>query len=115
MTSPTAEHTCAVWYWRYFNMYYELFQSEREAARFAVDLENDGEGDVSGVQFSDGRAVARNEWELFLQIDKEEDIRIMREIQQRLKAPSPPKRAIRDPFNNREIKIKITEPEWLGR
>lgn len=108
-------YTCAVWYWRHHCLRYELFETEKGAARFAAGLEDDGEGVVSGVQFSDGRTIEPHEWELLAQVNEENYARAIEEARQRLAAPAPLTRTVRDPFHDRKVKIKITEPEWLGR
>lgn len=109
----TDEYTCAVWYMRYFNAYYELCDTEEEAARYAVFLRDDGGGSVMGVQFADGRTIPRSEWALMDEV--EEQMHAEEAAQAAQQPPARPVRTVRDPFQGEPVAVEVDEPAWLGR
>jgi hypothetical protein len=114
MTQPD-EQECAVWYWQHYAPCYELFDNEREAAGFAANLENSGDGSVAGIQFSDGRTIERDRWGAY----RAEQVRLTaqweRDRRERANTPPPPTRKIRHPFDGSPMTIEAGEPAWLGR
>jgi hypothetical protein len=113
MTGP--EHTCALWFSRYYNIDYQLFATEEEAARFSVHMHEDAQGVTLGVQFADGRTVKVEDWAFRDEVEQ----RMWREGTERAarQAALPPRpfRKAHDPFAGEPIEIELSEPAWLGR
>jgi hypothetical protein len=108
---------CAVWYYRYHVLEYELCADEDEAVRFASGMSDAGTGAVIGVQFADGRTIKEGDWSA-LRAYEEEQWRRYEERARAAAANPPPKRTTRtitDPFDERKIIIDAAEPDWLGR
>lgn len=103
---------CAVWYMRYGSVGYELCDDEREAAGFAYELEDSGNGSVTGVQFADGRVVKRDDWQALASYEEE----LERSASERAAnaPPPPPTRNIRDPFYGQSVSADVDDPDWLG-
>lgn len=100
----------ALWYWRYYSMRYDIWDSEEEAAGIGAAMEADGGGVVAGVQFPDGRLIRAGEWNAL------EAARQRRERAERGYVPPelPPQRKIKAPFDGGMIDIDAGEPSWLG-
>ena len=99
----------ALWYLRYRQASYALWDDEEEAAGVGAAMEADGGAVVTGVQFADGRAVPRNNWTAFAAARQR-----LLEVEE---APLPP-RAVRrrlDPFSGDMVEVDACDPEWLGR
>jgi hypothetical protein len=107
---------CALWYWSHGSIQYQLYNTEQEAARGAVYMADDGDhGFPAGIQRQDGTWTALDDWEAYeTERDRIND-EVWRRIREEDKKPKPPTRKIRPPFNDREITIYATEPDWLGR
>jgi len=109
---------CAVWYWRYHSVYVELFASEASAISFAIGMADIGEGSVSGVQYSDGRFVERDDWSaLKAEQDRQyEQWRREFEEERRNPKPAPPMRTVVPPFDARgqTAQVDPDAPAWLG-
>lgn len=103
----------ALWYSRYMSPGYELCDSEEEAAGLAWGMEDSGGAAVLGVQFSDGRTIERENWPA-LEAVQERFEQAEREARDKLRPPVP-EREVLDPFRGRALKIRASEPEWLGR
>ena len=109
-----ARYAMALWWMRYNSPDYELYETEREAADFGSYLEDEGDGVVLGVQFADGRTIARAGWREYREARarrRDEDAR--RRAQEATRAPVPMREA-RDPFTGTAVKIEVSEPSWLG-
>ena len=68
--------TCAVWYSMHFCPYVEICEDELEAVRFAEGMLEAGTGYPVGVQYADGRCLAKEEWEqslVYLTYQAEQD------------------------------------------
>jgi hypothetical protein len=108
MGKPT--YTCAVWYLDdhgYLN--YDLFESEDSAANCAVEY--DGDGTVLGIQWSDGTAIPRGQWQAFTDAKHRERERWEQERNNQRPRVT---RLVSDPFKGSVIAIEVDEPEWLG-
>ena len=105
----------ALWYWRYHQIYYDIWDSEEEAAGIAAAMSDDGTGSPAGIQFPDGRIIARDEWSAFAEAEERRD-RAGAEARAAAKQAKPrPKRRITAPFTDgRQIEIDVGEPTWLG-
>lgn len=105
---------CALWYMRYFQVYYDLCESEEEAATNAVAMQDAGSGSVLGVQFPDGRTVKREDWTAFDDAQTSWDQHWDEVTERTRNAPKVPTRAIRDPFEGKDLTTPIDAPAWLG-
>lgn len=109
-----SEDTCAVWIWRYGRPDYELADSEEEAARIAVSIEDAESGAIAGVQFSDGRVIRSEEWAAF-KAESDRRFKEWREqVAQAPAVPPTPKRMVQFPFGSDKVEIEADEPGWLG-
>lgn len=110
-----ADEQCALWFWRHYSLDFDLYDTEEEAARAAVAMEDNGDANVQGVQFRDGRCLDRDNWPAYEQAES----RIRQEEKEwaaRYAAePARPTREIRDPFKRREV-LTVDEdtPGWVG-
>jgi hypothetical protein len=95
---------------------FALCDTEAEAASLAVSLEDGEECVIMGVQYDDGRVIAREAWPVFLaEIDR-------REAERKARAaayvpPAGPRhvpRVIRDPFEHFTLEVHRDTPAWLG-
>lgn len=104
----------ALWYWRYHTPDFDLFDSEDEAAAVGFYMQEDGQASVAGVQFRDGRTIARDQWPAWAAAE-ERILRAEREARERAKSGPPrPLRKIRAPFSDgRVIEIDADEPPWI--
>lgn len=105
--------TCAVWYWRYYNILVELCENEEEAASFAAHLDNSGNGSVQGIQYSNGEFLDRNQWEAY----REENKRVESSYRENTPTPMQATTTVNVPFGETERVIKVygNVPEWLGK
>jgi hypothetical protein len=108
-----AVDTCALWYERWNQISYDLFDSEQDAAGFAVYLSNEGQGVPLGVQFADGRAVKIDEWAAFS--DRQRQWEQSEHGGAGCVMEPRPTRPVRDPFTDAVVDIDAGEPRWLGR
>lgn len=107
---------CAVWYFRYYQIYYEVCDSEREAANYAVGLVEWENGSPQCVQFPDGRVLSMGDWPAYaeaerrmLEAEKERAARLA-------SAPPRPTRKVKAPFGDgRQVEVDADDPAWLGR
>ena len=105
----------ALWYWRYHSINYSLWDDEEEAAGIAAAMTDDGGGSVAGIQFPDGRLIAREDWAAFAEAEDRRE-RAEAERREAAKKEKPrPKRKITAPFGGGQMEIDVSEPEWLGR
>lgn len=105
----------ALWYSRYHSPDYELCDSEEEAARLGVGMEDSGGASVLGVQFADGSTIERDNWPAF-RAAQEWFWKAQRESQEASDAQPPvPRREVLDPFCGHALKIRASDPQWLGR
>jgi hypothetical protein len=103
----------ALWYVRYHSPGYVLCDSEEEAAELGVGMEDSGGASVLGVQFSDGRTVERDSWPAFAAA-QERSWQAEREARDKPR-PAVQEREALDPFGGRMLRIRASEPSWLGR
>lgn len=101
---------CALWFWRYMNIEYEIFDHEIEAAKFASTMEDNDFGSPVGLQYSDGRTVKVEDWQAF------KDAQKTYELARKTMSPIPPRptRLILNPFDGAPKRIDAEEPKWLG-
>lgn len=102
----------ALWYYRYGGTYYELCESEEEAAGFAYGMSDAGSGSVIGVQFPDGRIIAREDWTFYKGYEEK-----MWASKEELYSSyvSPPMREVRNPFHTvYTVSIEADSPSWIG-
>jgi len=112
MKDDEASTPVALWYWRHHTPDFDLFGSEDEAARAGFHMEQDGHATVTGVQFPDGRTIARGEWAAWTAAAEQIE-RAEREEDERRK--SQPVRKVRAPFSGGcVIEIDAGEPPWIG-
>lgn len=107
---PT-KSTCALWYYRY-GPDYDLQDSEAEAARWAVVLEDGDEPAlILGVQFADGRTIPADQWEALAEARTQ-----ARQEEANRPLPTPiPTHTMRDPFRGEEVEVEDDSPSWVGR
>jgi len=104
----------ALWLMRHRMPGYSLHGSEDEAAESGARMEDNEGGHVLGVQFPDGRTIARADWAPFLAARQ----RLAAETRKRIAedvADPPPARRILDPFGGQQLTVLDEEPGWLGR
>lgn len=109
MTDGDDAATCAVWYQRYGGTYYELCTDEEQAASYAFWTEERGDGSVHGIQFADGRIIARDCWKALADMEAE----IERVAPRDPLTPTPVRDAI-DPFTKERAVVFADDPDWLG-
>lgn len=109
------DYACALWTWRHGVTSPKLCTSEREAAEGAVSEEDGDWGSVAGVQFPDGRFVAREEWaELAAERQRRYEIE-RRWREERAKQPKPATREVRAPGAKAQVvTIPADYPAWVG-
>ena len=112
-----SDYTCALWTWRHDAAHYELFDDEWEAAASAWYLSENGDAAIAGVQFSDGRLVPEQDWEVYHTYGREQ---MAKEDEHRKTQPKPVKiGTVTEPFEGRQ-KVNVWDwddkpPEWLGK
>ena len=104
----------ALWYWRYHQIGYDIWDDEEEAAGVAAAMADNGNASPAGVQFPDGRLIAADEWHAYAEAQQRrtaaEDAALAA-----AKAAPRPVRKITAPFSGgRVIEIDAGEPSWLG-
>lgn len=107
------EYSCAVWYERHGVTSIDVFDTEEEAAGFAVYLASEGQGVPLGVQFADGRTLELGDWTAFA--DRE---RLWQAEEDRAAArpgSDLPDRPLRSPFTGGVAEVGADAPEWLWR
>lgn len=107
----------AVWYEDdHCNHYFDIFQSEEKAARFACEIEAHTGGSVHGVQRSDGALQQSSSWPRYLQLAREESERWKNQWQE--SRNNPPELIVRNNPFFPGVKIHIEKdenvPDWLG-
>lgn len=106
---------CALWYWRYHVIHYELCDDEREAAESAVHMEDYGEASVAGVQFPDGRLIRCNDWDEYRAAEARRYDEWSALAAKRATAPKPAMRTIVAPFSDgQQVRVLASAPPWLG-
>ena len=108
------EFPVALWWVHYNSPDYELYETEQEAADYGTYLEDDGQGAVLGVQFADGRTIARRDWAAYREAKQRHRDEFARRAAERESAPPVPVRDAKDPFEGLPVKIEEGEPSWLG-
>jgi hypothetical protein len=105
--------TCALWYERFGQTRYDLFDNEQGAAGYACYLTYEGQGAPIGVQFADGRTLRVVEWPAFAERsaawEESERAETARAVEPR------PTRAVQSPFSDVVVDVETGAPEWLGR
>jgi hypothetical protein len=109
------ENAVALWYMRYHSPGYWLCEDEEEAASMALGMEDAGNGVALGVQFPDGRTIARGDWPAYAEAQRRQDEAERRAWAEQEAAPPRPMREIKDPFGGRALKVESDEPSWLGQ
>jgi hypothetical protein len=104
----------ALWYLRFHQPDYELYESEAKAADFAAWQDYQGECTILGVQFPDGRTLARKDWPEFGRAVQRQREKRQAETALDKMEPPPAMREARDPFEDRPLQIEVSEPSWLG-
>jgi len=119
MTEPT----CAVWYYHYYSIIFELCDDEYEAARTALSMSENGWGSPVGVQFSDGSFVHCGEWARLRELELEMEAASLARYEAEKSLPPPETRTVLTPFPDdssgwskgpREVKIEADAPDWVG-
>ena len=100
----------ALWYWRYRQMDYDLWDNEEMAAGIAAAMLDDGGGVPAGIQFPDGHLIPADEWDALAAARDQR----LRADQERVPEKPRPKRKIRAPFGGGGIEIDADGPQWLG-
>ena len=116
--------TVALWYYRYGRPAYSLYETEAEAARGAIYLEDSESGAVTGVQFADGRLLSNTsgKWQVtcewWPEADRQEkliEVQQREYASQRAAEPKRPTRQIKYPFDDGvTLRVDADEPGWLG-
>lgn len=104
----------ALWYVRHHSSGYALCDSEQDAARLGVAIADSGSAWITGIQFSDGRTIARENWEAYTEARQWMDEAWNRRYTADQAKPPKPVREIRDPFRGKTFTIDASEPSWLG-
>ena len=100
----------ALWYWRYHSIDYSMEDSEEKATGIAAAMTDGGGASVAGIQFPDGRLIARDEWPAYAAaVQRREDA-----WAQRAEEKPRPQRKITAPFGGGTMEIDADEPAWLG-
>ena len=107
-------YTVALWYYRHGAVDYDLYETEEDAARLAVHLEDYGEASVVGAQFPDGRTVRLGKWPAYQEAVRQEREREACERAEQAARPPIEYRQARDPFGGQPVAIEEGEPAWLG-
>lgn len=102
---------CALWYWRHGAMDYEIYDSEEQAAKEAVGMEEYDHGSPVGLQFSDGRTVLAEDWQALKDAQK----KFNESVRCRQAAPTRATRLILNPFDGAPKRVDDSEPQWLGK
>lgn len=108
----------AVWYSVYGSVQVAVYETEEEAASFALDIEEEGSGSVSGVQFPDGRFVDWDAWVTVHRLSEERSEVSHREFAEMASRPRPATRQVQPPFDTRRgrpVEVPADAPTWLGR
>lgn len=104
----------ALWYWRHYQIDYDLFDSEEEAASVGVYMQDDGGCSVAGAQFADGRIIAVGQWPAWASA-WERLLQAERQMQERRISALPrPARKVKAPFSGQVIEVDASEPAWIG-
>lgn len=94
-----SEPTCAVWYFRHYQLYVETFDAEEAAIRWTLWCEDDDYAVVKGIQFSSGEFVERDEWPV-----------------PDAPPPAPAVQQVKPPFESSyAAEVSGVVPSWLGR
>ncbi len=117
VTEPDpADSRCALWYWRYHTLNYEIYDTEAGAASAAWAMQDNGGAAPVGVQFPDGRTVEIDGWAA---LTERWSAVFTGEAARRAGAtpasPEPAGRKVRSPFGNAVVTVDASEPAWLGR
>jgi hypothetical protein len=100
----------ALWYYGADDlMAVGLFETEADAADFAITMEDTGTNTAIGVEFPDGTIHLVDDWPEWFEaaervIEKEEEKR----------NPPSPTRIVFDPFTNSPVEIPRKTPQWVG-
>ena len=103
----------ALWTWWYHSLGVQWFDSETEAAEFAVS----DEGSTAGVQFANGAFIARNDWAEYDAASDRRAARWRAEFAAERDQPPPPSWTIEPPAGVKSGPVKTWEqpPEgWPG-
>ena len=100
----------ALWYWRYHSIYYDIWDSEEEAAGIAAGMEDNGGASVAGAQFPDGRVIAAEDWQALAEARD----RLWSAQSEPVREKPRPQRKITAPFGGGTTEIDADEPTWLG-
>jgi hypothetical protein len=118
MTKPT----CAVWYIgddEKKSATYELFDDEASAVKFAMEIEYEGYGSVSGIQFDDGRIFELADWKAYQEAAEERDESVREALREREYGP---RTSTYCPLTGQLVEAKRPQPgedpeelpSWLG-
>ena len=107
---------CALWVWRYGSLGPELHDSEWQPAAAVMACEDEGEGSVAGVQFSDGTYVDCDDWPMLKRAREAQRRRWEEENADAANRPRIATRKVDPPFPSRgKVTIPADFPEWVGR
>lgn len=116
MTTDPADTRCALWYDRHMATYYIRCDTEQQAASMAYEMEDSGDASIAGVQFPDGRTIARDDWTAYQQyVDRKvaEDA-AAREVRRSTPQPEPIRR-VKCPFGDGIVSVwDADDAEWVG-
>jgi hypothetical protein len=102
--------TCALFYEAGSSTKVGLFETEAQAADFAVVLATEGSGVPIGCQTSDGTVTLLAEWdEYFEAVERAE------EAQEEHEHPPPPTKIVVNPFDGGPVTVDRKTPRWVGR
>ena len=76
-------------------------------------MADDGGGSPAGIQFPDGRLIAREDWVAFAEAQERRERADAEALKAAAEKPRP-KRRITAPFGGGQIEIDAREPSWLG-
>lgn len=115
----SAQYTCALWTVSHGRAHYQCEYTERQAARTAVAIDEDGDASVLGVQFADGRVLKKAEWPEYEAEVQRILARVREEVARAAQRPSLP--APRVTFVPKalwkagvEVRVDASAPAWVG-
>lgn len=110
------ELTCALWYYRYGHVAFDLCLDEDDAAHLAASIEegyDDNADTVLGVQFRDGRLLPIKDWPAVTEHRRQ--MRAHADAARAQRAENPvPSREARDPFTRQRVRVWSEDGDWIG-
>jgi hypothetical protein len=87
-----------------------LFETESEAADFAVVLNREGSGTPVGIQHLDGSTTLLEDWQEY-----SDAVQRAEEAAEEQEHPPPPTKTVVNPFDGGPVTVDRKTPRWVGR